>query len=68
MENNLIEEKSRAFALRTIRLYQYLCETKKEYVLSKQLLRCGTSIGANVQEGRQCTKQGRFFCENVYCL
>ncbi len=48
--NNVIKEKSRNFAIRIIRLYKYLCEEKKEYVLSKQLLRSGTSIGANVNE------------------
>ena len=47
---NVIVDKSKAFALRIIKLYKYLCDTKKEFVLSKQLLRCGTSIGANVKE------------------
>ena len=46
MKENVILDKSKAFALRIIRLYQFLCETKKEYVLSKQVLRSGTSIGA----------------------
>lgn len=50
MENNIIKEKSRNFAIRIIRLYKYLCDEKKEFVLSKQLLRSGTSIGANVNE------------------
>ena len=50
MENNAIVEKSKAFALRIINMYQYLCNTKKEFVLSKQILRSGTSIGANVRE------------------
>ncbi|MDR0700774.1 MAG: four helix bundle protein [Tannerella sp.] len=49
-EDNVIREKSFAFAIRIVRLYQYLCEEKKEFVLSKQLLRCGTSIGANIEE------------------
>ena len=49
-EQNVIVEKSKAFAVRIIRLYQYLSSDKKEYVLSKQLLRSGTSIGANVKE------------------
>lgn len=47
---NVIQEKSYAFALRTIKPYQHLAERKKEFVLSKQLLRSGTSIGANVEE------------------
>ena len=49
-ESNIIKEKSRNFAIRIIRLYKYLCDEKKEFVLSKQLLRSGTSIGANVNE------------------
>jgi four helix bundle protein len=47
---NVIQEKSYAFALRTVTLYQHLVERKKEFVLSKQVLRSGTSIGANVEE------------------
>lgn len=49
--DNVILDKSKAFALRIIKLYKYLCEEKKEYVLSKQVLRSGTSIGANAKEG-----------------
>ena len=49
MNENIILDKSKALALRIIKLYQFLCETKKEYVLSKQVLRSGTSIGANAQ-------------------
>ena len=48
--DNVIVIKSKAFALRIIKLYQYLCQEKKEFVLSKQVLRSGTSIGANVKE------------------
>lgn len=48
--DNIIVSKSKVFALRIIRLYQYLGAEKKEYILSKQLLRSGTSIGANVRE------------------
>ena len=47
---NIIVDKSKAFAIRIINLYKYLCDEKKEYVLSKQLLRSGTSIGANIKE------------------
>lgn len=50
-EENVIEQKSKAFALRIISLYQWLSTQKHEYVLSKQVLRSGTSIGANVKEG-----------------
>lgn len=57
--DNVIQTKSYAFALRIIRLYKYLYEKKKEYVLSKQLLRSGTSIGAYIEEaiGRQSKKE-----------
>ena len=50
---NIIEEKSFSFAVRIVNLYKHLNETKKELVLSKQLLRSGTSIGANVAEAEQ---------------
>ena len=49
-EENLILVKSKSFALRIIRLYKYLCDERKEFVLSKQVLRSGTSIGANAKE------------------
>ena len=49
-EDNIVAAKSKAFAVRIINLYKFLCNEKHEYVLSKQLLRCGTSIGANVKE------------------
>ena len=49
-EDNPIQTKSYAFALRVVKLYRFLCEEQKEFVLSKQLLRAGTSIGANVEE------------------
>ena len=48
--DNQILLDSKAFALRTIKLYKYLKEEKQVFVLSKQLLRSGTSIGANVRE------------------
>ena len=49
-KENKILIQSKAFAIRIIRAYQYLCDEKHEYVMSKQLLRSGTSIGANVRE------------------
>ena len=51
VKDNIIVEKSMEFAVRIVKLYQYLESTKKEFVMSKQLLRSGTSIGANVREG-----------------
>ncbi|HGY55114.1 MAG TPA: four helix bundle protein [Caldithrix abyssi] len=50
MKENVIQEKSYRFALRVIKLYKYLIEEKKEFVLSKQILKSGTSIGANIEE------------------
>ncbi|MCK5328735.1 MAG: four helix bundle protein [Candidatus Latescibacteria bacterium] len=52
MEENVIREKSFQFAVRIVKLYEYLRHEKKEYVLSKQILRSGTSIGANVEEAQ----------------
>ncbi len=49
-KDNIVQIKSYAFAIRIVKVYKYLCEEKKEFVLSKQLLRSGTSIGANVEE------------------
>ena len=60
-EENSIAEKSKSFALRIIRLYQYLREEKQEYVLSKQVLRSGTSIGANVREGERGQTRADFY-------
>lgn len=48
--DNLIQTKSYAFSLRIVKLYRFLCDEKKEFVLSKQIVRSGTSIGANVEE------------------
>jgi len=50
VKENVIQEKSYTFALRIVKLYRWLCEEKKEFVLSKQILRSGTSAGANVEE------------------
>lgn len=52
-KKNIIKDKSFNFAIRIIKLYQYLINEKKEYVLSKQILRSGTSIGANISEAQQ---------------
>ena len=61
--DNVIEEKSFRFAIRIVNLYKYLCAEKKEYVLSKQLLRCGTSIGANVAEAQQAQSRPDFIAK-----
>ena len=50
MKANLVKDKSFVFAVRIVKLYQFLCHTHNEYVLSKQLLRSGTSVGAMIRE------------------
>lgn len=50
MKNNIIKDKSYEFAVRIVNLYKHLSQEKREFVLSKQILRSGTSIGANVEE------------------
>ena len=64
---NILESKSKAFALRIVKLYQYLRE-KKESVLSKQLLRSGTSIGANIAEGKYAQSKDDFINKNSVAL
>jgi len=51
--NSIIGDKSFAFAVRIVKLYKWICTEKREFVLSKQILRSGTSIGANVSEALQ---------------
>ena len=58
-------EKSKKLARRIVKLYAYLCEGKMEYVMSKQLLRSGTSIGANLAEAR-CAISRADFLSKVY--
>ncbi|MCL2342246.1 MAG: four helix bundle protein [Firmicutes bacterium] len=60
MKNNIIEEKTKQFAIRIIKLYKYLTIKKNEHILSKQLLRSGTSIGANVKEGTRAISKKEF--------
>ena len=62
-QENLIQQKSYAFAIRMVRLYQHLSSEKREYVLSKQLLRSGTSIGANVEEAIGGQSEKDFFAK-----
>lgn len=57
---NLVVKKSFQFAVRIIRCYQHLCQSKKEFVLSKQLLRSGTSIGANIREAQEAQSKKDF--------
>jgi len=60
MNENVIKEKSFRFAVRVVMLYKYLKSEKKEYILSKQLMRSGTSIGANVRESQNAESKADF--------
>lgn len=76
--DNVIAVRSKEFAIKCIRLYQYLVESKKEFVMSKQLLKSGTSIGANVKEALRGQSRADFgtkmnialkeACESEYWL
>lgn len=60
MRENIIKNKSFGFAIRIVKLYQFLCEEKREFVLSKQLLRSGTSVGAMVREAEHAESKNDF--------
>ena len=60
MKENIIKSKSFDFALRIVKLFQHLTESKREFVLSKQLLRSGTSIGAMVRESEHAESKADF--------
>jgi len=60
MRENILLDKSFLFAIRIVNLYKYLCSDKKEFILSKQLLRSGTSIGANVNEAQDAQSSNDF--------
>ena len=64
----MIEEKSFRFSVRIVRLYYYLKKEKREYELAKQLLRSGTSIGANVSEAEQAQSRADFISKNAIAL
>ena len=65
MKESIVFDKSKGFALRIIALYKYLCDEKKEFILSKQLLRSGTSIGANIAEA-SCAYSSKEFLAKIY--
>lgn len=60
MKENIVKQKSFAIAIRIVRLYQHLCDSKKEYVISKQLLRSGTSVGAMIREAEHAETKADF--------
>ena len=62
MDDN-IEDRSKAFAIRIIKLYKFLTSEQKEYVLAKQILRSGTSIGANIAEAQAAFSKKDFLAK-----
>ena len=65
MKKNIVKDKSFAFAVRIVNAYKYLCEKKREYVLSKQLLQAGTSIGALIREAEHAESKQDFIHKNA---
>jgi len=63
MNDNVVLGKSSDFAVRVVKLYKHLCDDQKEYVLSKQLLRSGTSIGANINEAQAGQSKADFIAK-----
>jgi four helix bundle protein len=61
--NNVVKDKSFAFAIRVVRTYQNLATEKREYIMSKQLLKSGTSIGANVEEAIGAQSKRDFYAK-----
>lgn len=68
MNQNVILEKSKKFAIRIINLYKFLANEKKEFVLSKQVLRSGTSVGANVKEAVNAQSRADFISKMSIAL
>ena len=68
MKSNPIVDKSKVFALRIIRMYKFLVEKRKEFVLSKQVLRSGTSIGANIRESQRGQSKADFYAKFYIAL
>ena len=62
-KESILKNKSQAFALRIIKVYKYLCDEQKEYILSKQVLRSGTSIGANIAEAFYAQSEADFIAK-----
>ena len=67
MKENIVKTKSFLFAVRVVKLYKFLCESKNEFVLSKQLLRSGTSVGAMVREAEHAETKNDFKHKNGNC-
>ena len=68
-QEKTVKFKSKKFSVRVVNLYKYLCDEKKEFVLSKQILRSGTSIGANIAESECAISEKDFLSKrrNIEC-
>ena len=64
MKEDIVKEKSMAFAIRIVNLYKMLCGAKKEYVMARQVLKAGTSIGANIAEAKCAISKKDFLAKN----
>ena len=68
MKENVIKEKSFAFSLRIVKAYQFLVKQEKEFVLSKQMLRSGTAVGAMIREAEQAESNADFIHKMAIAL
>ena len=68
MKDNVIIDKTLEFSIRIVNMYKYLCKEQSEFVLSKQLLRSGTSIGANVREAEHAQSKADFLNKSNIAL
>lgn len=68
MSYSILTAKSKQFALRIIKLYKYLTSEKKEFLMSKQLFRSGTSIGANIRESKRAQTEADFYSKLTVSL
>ncbi len=68
MKENVVKEKSMSFAVRIVNLCKYLNHEKQEFVIAKQILRSGTSIGANIAEGNYAISKKEFLAKNYIAL
>lgn len=68
MKESVVKDKSVRFAIRVVRLYKYLKEERNEYILSKQLVRSGTSVGANISEAQRAQSTADFSAKMYIAL
>ena len=68
MKENIIMDKSFAFSVRIVNLHKYLCQEKKEYTISKQIYKSGTSIGANIAEAQRAQSTADFVAKMKIAL